>query len=126
MGYRDLTGFTVESTARGQAVARITVTDDHLNRGGIMHGGAIATICDSAMGHAVGTTLEPGTRSATATMSVTYLSSALPGDELAAQATVRKRGRTAVVVEVDVVRQSDDRQIACAIATFVLTPRREG
>lgn len=124
MGYRDLTGFTVEEIEPGVALGRITVADKHLNRGGIMHGGAIATLLDSAMGRAVFTSTGPGYSGATASMHTTFLASAVPGDELEALAKVRKTGKTTVVVEGDVTRVGDGRQIAHAISTFVVRPRK--
>lgn len=124
MGYRELTGFDVEEIEPGEALGRITVTEDHLNRGGIMHGGAIATVCDSAMGRAVVTSVDPGLTGATASMTVTYLASANTGDVILAHAKVRKSGRTTVVVEADVVREHDGKEIAHAISTFVVRPRR--
>ena len=124
MGYRELTGFTVEEIEPGEAVGHLTVTEDHLNRGGIMHGGAIATLCDSAMGRAVMTASDPDHGGATASMHISYLASAVTGDVLAAHAKVRKPGRTTVVVEADVVREGDGRPIAHAISTFIVRPRR--
>ena len=125
IGYRALSGIDTENIGEGLAKGTVKVTEDHLNRGGIMHGGAIATICDSTMGRAVGTTLEPGQSTATASMTMTYLASAKPGDELTATATVRKRSRQTVVVEAEVVRDGDQRPIAHSIATFIILARRD-
>lgn len=124
MGYRELTGYTVEVVGPGEAVARMTVTDDHLNRGGVMHGGAIATMCDSAMGHAVVSNAGSDKTSATASMNMVYFASAVPGDQLTVRATVIKAGRTTVFAEADVTRDGDGRALAQAIATFVVRDRR--
>lgn len=123
-GYRALSGIDTEGIGEGQAKGTVEVTADHLNRGGIMHGGAIATLADSTLGRAAGTTLEPGQSIATASMTMTYMSSATPGDTLTATAKVRKRGRQTAVVEADIVRDGDQRLIANAIATFVVIERR--
>lgn len=124
MGFRDLVGFTVEEIDPGVSLGRLEVTEDHLNGGGrIVHGGAIATLCDSAMGRAVVTSLGEGMTSSTASLTVTYMASAEPGDVLIAHGKVRKGGRRVIVVEVDVVREHDEREIAHAIATFVAQPR---
>ncbi|WP_106850246.1 PaaI family thioesterase [Blastococcus sp. Marseille-P5729] len=124
MGYRELTGYTVEVVGPGEAVARMTVTDDHLNRGGVMHGGAIATMCDSAMGHAVVSGAGPGKTSATASMNMVYFASAVPGDHLTVRAKVIKAGRTTVFAEADVTRDGDGRALAQGVATFVVRDRR--
>lgn len=124
MGYRELTGYTVEVVQPGESVARMTVTEDHLNRGGIMHGGAIATMCDSAMGHAVASGAGAGKAGATASMNIVYFSSARPGDALTVRAKVIKAGRTTVFVEADATRDGDGRALAQAVATFVVRERR--
>lgn len=123
-GYRALSGIDTEGIGTGQAKGTVEVTESHLNRGGIMHGGAIATLADSTLGRAAGTTLEAGQSLATASMTMTYMSSATPGDQLTAIARVRKRGRTTIVVEAEITREADQREIAHAIATFmVIVPR---
>ncbi|WP_194291291.1 PaaI family thioesterase [Cumulibacter manganitolerans] len=124
MGYRELTGYTVKITGEGTASGRLAVTEDHENRGGILHGGAIATLCDSAMGRAVRTKVDTDMRTATATMTVNYLASAHPGDVVCVEASVIKAGRTTIVVEAEVCRESDGKPIARAVATFIQSSRR--
>ncbi|MFV0532061.1 MAG: PaaI family thioesterase [Cumulibacter sp.] len=123
-GYRALSAIDTESLGNGQARGTVVVTEDHLNRSGIMHGGALATLADSALGRAVATALETGQAPSTASMTMSYMASANPGDALTCMATVRKRGRQTAVVEADVVRDSDERLIAHAVATFVIVTRR--
>ena len=85
----------------------------HLNRHGTVHGGALATLVDSAMGAAVA---DAGSEApVTIEMKVTYLEPAQPG-LLTARATVRKRGRRVTIVEAE-VEQGDD-LVVHAIATF--------
>lgn len=124
-GYRELSGIDTEGIEKGQARGTVTVTENHLNRGGIMHGGALATLADSTLGRAVGTTLEAGQSIATASMTITYMAAVQTGDSLTCLANVRKRGRQTAVVEADIVRDSDERPIAHAIATFVVRPTRQ-
>lgn len=124
-GYRALSGINTEGLEAGHARGTVTVTEKHLNRGGIMHGGALATLADSTLGRAVGTTLEAGQSIATASMTMTYMSSVQSGDSLTCDAIVRKRGRQTAVVEADIVRDADDRPIAHAVATFVVLNLRK-
>jgi uncharacterized protein (TIGR00369 family) len=85
----------------------------HLNRHGTVHGGALATLVDSAMGAAVA---DAGSEApVTIEMKVTYLEPAQPG-RVTARATVRKRGRRVTIVEAEV--EQDDELVAHAIATF--------
>lgn len=122
-GLRRLVGIQVDEVDPGKADARLTVTEDHLNGGGILHGGAIAMMCDSAMGHAVGSLIRPAGAS-TATLNITFLNRAELGDELVATARVRKRGKRIVVVEASIVRPADGVDIADAVATFGTRDRK--
>jgi uncharacterized protein (TIGR00369 family) len=48
-----LLGIEVTRSSEVSATAAVTVDDRHLNRNGTVHGGAIATLVDIAMGAAV-------------------------------------------------------------------------
>ena len=115
-GFSGLVGFTVASRGDGRAELLLDVEPRHLNPHGTVHGGAIATLVDSAMGLAVATTTEEGEGPVTIEMKVTYLE---PGtsQQLKAQAHVRRRGKRITIVEADVV-DADDEAVAHAIATF--------
>ena len=123
-GLRKLVGIWVVEGEAGDAVSHLTVTEDHLNGGGILHGGAIAMMCDSAMGHAVGSLIYPAQSASTATLNITFLNRAELGDDLVTTAKVRKRGKRIVVVEASVIRTSDETPIADAVATFGTRERR--
>ena len=115
MGFSDIVGLEVETAGGGDAVVRMTASDEHLNRHGTVHGGAIATLVDMAMGAAVANADDRDTAPVTIEMKVTYLEPGQPGD-LVATAHVRKRGKTLTIVEAEVT-QGDD-LIALALATF--------
>ena len=77
--------------------------------GQVVHGGAIASLVDSAGVVAVWSNVPAEiTRGATATMTVNYLAAAEAVD-LTAEATVVRRGRSVVFVDVDVVAPSGER-----------------
>ena len=70
--------------------------------GEVVHGGAIASLIDSAAVAAVWSNVPPEiTRGATASMTVNYLAAA-EGVDLTAEARIVRRGRSVVFVEVDV------------------------
>jgi acyl-CoA thioesterase len=113
-GFRGLVG--LEHTAdEGEDVSVVVLDADdrHLNPHGTVHGGAIATLCDSAMGAAVAT---DGVRPVTIEMKVTYLEPVEPG-RVVATARVRRRGSRITIVEADVADGSG-KDVAHAIATF--------
>jgi two-component system CitB family sensor kinase len=103
----------VDDAEDGRSRIRLEAGDRHLNPAGTVHGGAIATLVDTAMGAAVKTTGDGST--ATVEMKVTYLEPARPGT-LVVDAQVRKRGRRITIVEAEVTQ--DDELVAHAIGTF--------
>ena len=118
-GFRELVGVEVDPStveeSDGRSVVRIVASDRHLNAHGTVHGGAIATLVDSAMGAAVVSAADGAAAPVTIEMKVTYLEPAQPG-ELEARAKVRKVGRRITIVEAEVLQEGD--MVAHAIATF--------
>jgi uncharacterized protein (TIGR00369 family) len=108
-----LVGIDAREDGEGRATAELAVEDRHLNGYGTVHGGAIATLVDVAMGRAV--VAGGADAPATIEMKVTYLDPGKPGT-LVAEAKVRKRGRSITIVEAEV--SQDGELIAHAIATF--------
>jgi uncharacterized protein (TIGR00369 family) len=113
VSFHELVGVEVESAEEGRSRIRLEADERHLNPAGAVHGGAIATLADTAMGAAVKTTGDGST--ATVEMKVTYLEPAMPG-VLVVEALVRKRGRRITIVEAEVTQ--DDELVAHAIGTF--------
>jgi uncharacterized protein (TIGR00369 family) len=100
------------------SLVRLEATDQHLNIGGVVHGGVLASLIDTAMGRAVRSVTDSST--ATSQLTVTYLEPADPG-ELVATARITKRGSTLTIVEAEV--EQEGRAIAHALATFALLKR---
>lgn len=97
------------------AIVRLDAGDQHLNIGGIVHGGVLASMIDTAMGRAVRSVTDSST--ATSQLTVTYLDPARPGP-LVATARVTKRGSTLTIVEAEV--EQEGKAVAHALATFAL------
>ena len=89
----------------------------HLNRGGTAHGGLLATLVDTAMGHAV---RERADADAAATVSLTidYLGPAKEGDWLQASTKVERLGGRLAFVDCSL--RVEDREVARARAVFTL------
>ena len=115
-GFKGLLGIEAEATERGAARLRMEAGADHLNPHGTVHGGAIATLVDCAMGEAVQTT-ESEEAPVTIEMKVNYLE---PGREgvLLATARVHKKGKSFTVLEAEVTQESDGTLVAFATGTF--------
>jgi acyl-CoA thioesterase len=100
-------GIEVVHAADGVALARMPVGPDRTNGHGIVHGGLVYALADTAFACAVNSRL-PG--SVTASASIVYLSPSHVGEELTAEAVVRHAGRRRSIVDVTV--HSGDRVIA--------------
>jgi uncharacterized protein (TIGR00369 family) len=93
-------------------------------RGG-MQGGLIAALIDVVAGRAAGQALADGDSAATADMNIKFLSAVTVGPAHAT-ARVLRRGRTLVVVQVDVRDEGRDVLAAIATLSFAVVPLRPG
>lgn len=96
-------GITINSESEGRAVLRLPHREELTNpNGDTLHGGVLATLLDNAAGTALRTVLnDPETaRYATTELNLSYLRPAT-GD-LRAEAQVRRRGQSLVVIEADI------------------------
>jgi uncharacterized protein (TIGR00369 family) len=85
----------------------------------VVHGGAIASLIDSAGVVAVWSNVDPNvTRGATIDLTVNYMAAAESVD-LTAEAQVIRRGRSVVFVDVD-VRSPTGERIAKGLVTYKL------
>ena len=114
---------TVE-TGEGTATVDMTTTEDMANHSGVVHGGMISTLADSAMGRSL-RTLKPGVvRAMSFDLKLNFISAARTGDTLRAFARVVHAGRRTVVTECR-IESSGGKLIATASATFAVTREKE-
>ena len=120
MNLSELLGIDVSRSDEDSATAALVADERHLNRAGTVHGGAIATLVDVAMGAAVFAGSDDDERPVTIEMKVNYLE---PGErgELRAVANVRRRGSRFTVLEAEVAQ--GDRVIAFATGSFTTISR---
>ncbi|KGH45622.1 thioesterase [Modestobacter caceresii] len=104
----------------GTAQLQLDVTDQHLNEAGTLHGGVLATLVDTAMGHAVRSRTGEDDVPATSQLTVTYLRPGGPGT-LQVTGRVSKQGEHLTVCEADV--EQDGRSLVHAVATFAVLHR---
>mgnify|MGYP000906978702 FL=1 len=94
----------------------LPVRPEFIQVDGIVHGGILATVADTAMGTAVVSTLEPGFTCFTIEMKVNYLQPVSEGTMIA-EATVVRRGRRIAVTRGDVF-DADGRLLLIGMGTF--------
>jgi len=115
-GFRELLGIELDVEEPGAARLTLEAAARHLNPAGTVHGGAIATLVDTAMGQAVATELGDQVP-VTVEIKINYLE---PGREgtLVATARVHKRGRRFTVLEAEVTQQETGDLVAFGTGTF--------
>ena len=98
------------------AVTRLQTSDKHANAAGAVHGGLLATLCDTAVGHAVREEADEIAGAVTVSLTVDYLAPAEPGKTLEARTEVEKLGGRLAFADCSVT--SDGREVARARAVF--------
>ncbi|GLZ48016.1 aromatic compound degradation protein PaaI [Actinomycetospora sp. NBRC 106375] len=98
-------GMRIETADADETVAVLPWSDTNTTLGGLLHGGAVMTLADTAGAVCAFLGLPPGARTAT-TQSGTHLLRAVSGSDVRATARPVHRGRTQVVVQTDL---TDDR-----------------
>ena len=103
----------------GRALAEMDCRDEMRNHQGVVHGGFLSTLADSAMGTAMATVLPEGERHFSFDLKLTFISPAQVGDRLRAAAAVVHSGRRTGVAECR-VEAPDGRLVATASASFAV------
>ena len=107
-GYdRSLTGMEVVELEGGKARVRLPVGESVQNAGGMLHGGAVATLVDVVGTLAIMSKDRDGRPGVSTDLNVSWFSPAPGGTSVLVEATVLKSGRTLAFVQVDVRRESD-------------------
>jgi uncharacterized protein (TIGR00369 family) len=116
-------GFALVVAERGKVVLRMRVGKKHLQVHGVVHGGVLAALADTAGGLATYMTVPRGTRVATIEMKINYLE-AVEGGSVTAEAVVVRIGRHVAVVDCNI---TDDarRLVGKALMTFFVGPFRK-
>lgn len=116
-----LLGFELEAAEPGRAVILLRVRSKHRQVHGVVHGGILAALADTAAGVACYMSLPRGTRLATIEMKINYLEPVEKGKVLA-EARVLRIGRTTAVAECDVT-SAEGLLVAKALLTFSVGKR---
>jgi acyl-CoA thioesterase len=122
-------GVRVVAAENGEAVLELDVGPDHLNIGGTVHGGVIATMVDAAVAVACHSLDAGGTQrpQATTELNVTFLQPSNAGP-LTCRARIRRRGRSLAVGEAEVT-DGVGKLLAVGRATYMVggaRPERSG
>lgn len=115
--FAQLLGFEVDAVARGTATLGMTVRHELTQINGVVHGGAIASLIDTATAFAIISLLEPKERVTTVDLTISYLRPLTAG-RITAEAKVVRSGRRLFVVTAD-VRGPDGNLASTALSTYI-------
>jgi uncharacterized protein (TIGR00369 family) len=101
-----LIGLEIGVLERGAATFHLPVRDELKQNKGLVHGGVIAALIDTAAAFAVVSLLEPEQSTTTIDLTIHYLRPLTAG-RATAQARVVKAGRRILVISVDVLDESE-------------------
>ncbi len=108
--FTQLLGVELLEESKGHSLARLEVTEEHLNRHGVAHGALIFALADHAFAAACNFEAPP---SVAVHVDISYFTPARAGEVLTAEAKEIRRGRTMGFYEMLVANQ-DDRPVAKA------------
>jgi uncharacterized protein (TIGR00369 family) len=115
--YAHLLGIEIGELGQGTATLHLPVRDELRQNRGVVHGGATASLIDTASAFAILTLLEPLETTTTIDLTIHYLRPLTAG-RATARATVRRAGRRVITVSVDV---ADEAQalVATALTSYL-------
>ena len=119
--YPMLLGLEVEETRTDYCRMRMPFKPELLHAGGIVHGGAIASLMDAVLVPAVGSALGPDARFSTVDLHVQYIG-AVKDEDVVAEGWVTKRGRSVVFCESEALGAASGRLIARSVLTYNVSP----
>jgi uncharacterized protein (TIGR00369 family) len=100
----ELLGFEVEMVEKGRAILCVDARPDHKQLHGVVHGGILATLADTASAMAAYTAAPRGTAIATIELKINYLRP-IPGGRIRAHAQVLRAGRNFIVAECEIFEE---------------------
>jgi uncharacterized protein (TIGR00369 family) len=115
--FAELLGLEFVSAERGTATFALTVRDSLKRMEGILHGGVLASLLDTAAAFAVHTLLPPEGRTVTVDLTVHYLRPVSSG-RVEACARVLREGRRLVILSAEATDEAG-RLVATATTTYV-------
>ena len=110
-------GIEIDSIEPGRARLSVEVRRELLQLQGVMHGGAIASLIDTAVAFAIISVSQPEDRFTTVEMKVNYLSAIREG-RVVAEARLIRDGRRIIVADCDVF-DSQGRLAAKGLLTYI-------
>ena len=123
--FLEVMGVEFGELQEGNAWLKFEVREDHCRTGGILHGGATATLLDTLCGMAAATAIPATQDLVTAQLNINYVRPAVPGETLTGHGHVEHRGKRTLICRSE-VRRPDGQLLAMATATMMILDARVG
>jgi acyl-CoA thioesterase len=115
--YARLLGIQVAEVGPGTATLTLKIRRDLTQNHGVVHGGAVASLIDTATAFAILSLLSPKEKVTTVDLTISYLRPVTEG-QLSATAEIVRAGRRLFVVSANVT-DATGRLIATALSTYI-------
>lgn len=124
-GTQRLVGYVVDVRDPVHGRCYLDVTDDHLNRHGVLHGGIAVTVLDNACGTTGSLTVDPTGRAPflTVSMNTQFVGSGKRG-RMTATGTVTGGGRSLLFISAE-LRHEDGTLVATSTGVFKRVPQEK-
>ncbi|MBB3995228.1 uncharacterized protein (TIGR00369 family) [Sulfitobacter undariae] len=121
-GTQRLVGYVVDVRDPAHARCYLDVTEDHLNRHGVLHGGIAVTLLDNSCGTTGSLSVDPTGKAPflTVSMNTNFLGAGRPG-RVTATGTIKGGGRSLLFIEAE-LRHEDGTLIATTSGVFKRVP----
>ncbi|NWQ42854.1 PaaI family thioesterase [Bacillus sp. EB106-08-02-XG196] len=116
--FRKLLGVKIEDISEGAAVLSLSIREDLLQSGNMVHGGVLSVLIDSVIGTAVRTVLDPNEFSVTAEMNINYFRPAIKG-KIFAEGKLVNKGKL-LIVGTGEIKDEEGRLLAIGKATYAV------
>ena len=115
--YARLLGIELEKVTPGEATLTLAIRPELSQNHGVVHGGAIASLIDTATAFAILTLLAPAEQVTTVDLSISYLRPGFEG-QLTATARVLRQGRRLLATSAEVTDKAGT-LLATALSTYI-------
>jgi acyl-CoA thioesterase len=112
-----LLGIEIDEVSSGTATLGLTIRKQLTQNHGVVHGGAIASLIDTATAFAIISLLAPGERVTTVDLAISYLRPLTEG-RVTAVARVLRSGKRLFVVSAEVL-DKDGKLASTALTTYI-------
>jgi len=115
--YAKFLGIELDNIGPGTATLSLRVREELKQNRGVVHGGAIASLIDSATAFAILTVIEPSESVTTIDLTISYLRPVTRG-RMTATAKVIRAGRRIIAVSAE-TRDNQQTLVATALTTYI-------